>query len=144
MVHFAALAADALLVRETARVYVPPSPSPAPGPVPFRDADAVQALEELEEKIVVLAAHLHAGDHRLLILVADFDRLRGWEMGGHRSCAHWLAFRTGFDLGACRERVRVMQMIMVRRLGRGGPTEAVVVVVAAVSLRPGRWQSMQR
>jgi hypothetical protein len=112
MVHFAALAADALLVRETARVYVPPSPSPAPGPVPFRDADAVQALEELEEKIVVLAAHLHAGDHRLLILVADFDRLRGWEMGGHRSCAHWLAFRTGFDLGACRERVRVARALV--------------------------------
>ncbi len=82
---------------ETAPVYDvddAPESSSAPGPVPdpFTDADA---LDELEEEIVILAAHLHAGEHRMLVLVAEYDRRRGWELGGHRTCAHWLAFRTG-------------------------------------------------
>ena len=84
-------------VRETASVYA-------------AGADIVR-IEALEEEIVFLAAHLHAGDHRFLTLVAEYDRLRGWELGGHRSCAHWLAFRTGFDLGACRERVRAARAL---------------------------------
>ncbi len=115
MVQFASLCADALLVRETARVYaaVPaPAQESAPGPVPFVDPDSVEKLEEIEEEIVLLAAHLHAGEHRFLTLVAEYDRLRGWELGGHRSCAHWLAFRTGFDLGACRERVRAARALV--------------------------------
>ena len=70
---------------------------------PFTDVDA---LETLEEEVVTLAAHLHAGTYRLLTLIAEFDRRRGWELGGHRSCAHWLSFRTGIDLGAAREKVR--------------------------------------
>jgi len=75
---------------------------------PFADADA---LEELEEEIVILAAHIHAATHWLLVLVADFDRRRGWELGGHRTCAHWLAFRTGIDLGAAREKVRAARAL---------------------------------
>jgi hypothetical protein len=68
-------------------------------------------LEELAEKIVVLAAHLDAGTHQLLTLVADFDRRRGWELGGHRSCAHWLSFRIRINLGAARERVRAARAL---------------------------------
>ena len=45
-------------------------------PDPVADVDA---LEELEEEIVLLAAHLHAAEHRFLTLVAEFDRRRGWE-----------------------------------------------------------------
>ena len=60
---------------------------------------------------MVLAAHLNAGEHRLLVLVAEFDRRRGWELGGHRTCAHWLAFRTGIDLGAARQRVRAARAL---------------------------------
>ncbi len=108
MVQFAPLVADTARVREAAEVYVPSS-SPVPAPDPFEDVDA---LEELEEEIVILAAHLHAGDHRLLTRVAEFDRRRGWELGGHRTCAHWLAFRTGIDLGACRERVRAARALV--------------------------------
>jgi hypothetical protein len=77
-------------------------------PDPFDDADA---LEELEEEIVVLAAHSHAAAHRVLTLVAEFDRRRGWELGGHRSCANWLAFRTGINLGAAREKVRAARAL---------------------------------
>ena len=81
---------------------------PAPVPDPFTDADA---LEALEEEITVLAAHIHAATHRLLTLIADFDRRRGWELGGHRSAAHWLSFRTGVDLGTAREKVRTARAL---------------------------------
>ncbi len=70
-----------------------------------------QETEELGEAIVTLSAHLHAGDHRLLLLVAEFERRGGWKGGGHRSCAHWLAFRTGISLGAARERVRAARAL---------------------------------
>jgi hypothetical protein len=92
-------------VCETAKVY----PSPASGPNPFEEADA---LEALEEEIAILAAHIHAATHRLLVLVAEFDRRRGWELGGHRSCAHWLSFRTGIDLGAAREKARTARALV--------------------------------
>jgi hypothetical protein len=77
-------------------------------PDPFTDADS---LEELEEEVVTLAAHIHSATHRLLTLIAEFDRRRGWELGGHRSCAHWLSFRTGIDLGAAREKVRAARVL---------------------------------
>jgi hypothetical protein len=38
-----------------------------------------------------VSAYIHAAEHRFLTLIAEYDRLRGWELGGHRSCAHWLA-----------------------------------------------------
>ncbi|MCL7966222.1 MAG: hypothetical protein M8857_03885, partial [marine benthic group bacterium] len=86
-----AFSALALRVRERPAGYGPESDS---GPIPHVDPRAeVDALEELEEEIAVLAAHIHAATHRLLVLVAEYDRRRGWELGGHRSCAHWLAFR---------------------------------------------------
>jgi hypothetical protein len=95
VIGYATLPACTFHVRETARVEVQP----------------LQSLDDLEEEIVILAAHIHAAEHRMLTLVAEFDRRRGWELGGHRSCAHWLAFRTGYDLGACRERVRAARAL---------------------------------
>jgi hypothetical protein len=80
-----------------------------PAPDPFDDS---RPLEELEEEITSLAAHIHAATHRLLTLIAAFDRRRGWEAGGHRSCAHWLSFRTGIDLGASREKVRAARALV--------------------------------
>jgi len=97
---------------------VTPIPDPAtaapfddavtPIPDPFDDADA---LEALEDQIATLAAHIHAATHRLLTLIAEFDRRRGWELGGHRSCAYWLSSRTGIDLGAAREKVRAARAL---------------------------------
>ena len=92
------------VVRETEKDYLPDSATD-----PFADADA---LEELEAEIAVLAAHIHAAEHRFLVLVAEFDRRRGWELGGHRTCAHWLAFRTGLDLGTAREKVRAARALV--------------------------------
>lgn len=39
------------------------------------------------------------------------DRLGGWKSDGHRTCAHWLAWRTGIDLGAAREKVRAARAL---------------------------------
>ncbi len=105
MVCFAPHVAVTFRICETETVYA----SASPVPDPFDDCDA---LEELEEEIVILAAHIHASDHRLLALVAEFDRRRGWELGGHRSCAHWLAYSTGIDLGTAREKVRAARALV--------------------------------
>jgi hypothetical protein len=75
---------------------------------PFDDADA---LSELEDRILVLSAHIEASEQRRLELIAEFDRRRGWELGGHRSAAHWLAARAGLDLGTAREKVRVARAL---------------------------------
>jgi hypothetical protein len=80
----------------------------APVPDPFEDAEA---LEELEHRITTLAAHIHAAEHRFLTLLAEFDRRRGWELGGHRSCVEWLSFRTGYDLRTARDRVRAARAL---------------------------------
>jgi hypothetical protein len=74
-----------------------------PVPDPFEDA---QSIEDLEHKLATMFADIHAGTYRALLLLAEFHRRRGWELGGHRSTAHWLHFRTGIGLGACREKVR--------------------------------------
>jgi len=100
---------SALLVRETTPEYGAGEAPSSPVPDPFDDAEA---LEELEEEITTLAAHIHAATHRLLVLIADFDRREGWKLGGHRSCAHWLHVRTGMDLGAAREKVRTARVLV--------------------------------
>ena len=78
-------------------------------PDPFSNLDPIV---ELEDQIRALSAHIHSATHRLLVLIAEFDRRRGWEMGGHRCCADWLSFRTGIDRGAARERVRAARALV--------------------------------
>ncbi len=77
---------------------------------PAQEADP-DDLETLGDEIATLAAHIHAATCRFLRLIARFDRLGGWEASGHRSCAHWLHFRTGLDLGTAREHVRVARAL---------------------------------
>ena len=67
--------------------------------------------EELADEIVRRAAHMHAYKRDYLKLVAEFDRRRGWEPSGHRSCADWLAFHTGCDGNTAREHVRVARAL---------------------------------
>jgi len=68
-------------------------------------------LDQLGETIAELSAHIQAATYRLLVLIREFDARGGWDGGlgehGFRSCAHWLNWRTGLDLGAAREKVRV-------------------------------------
>ena len=43
-------------------------------------------------------------------MIREFDEKSGWNTG-FRSCAHWLNWRTGLDLGAAREKVRVAKAL---------------------------------
>lgn len=87
-----------------------PTGSMAPGSEPMSDAEADE-LEDLADQITTLAAHIHAANHQLLTLIAEFDQRRGWEVGGFPSCAHWLAFHTGMDMGTAREKVRTARAL---------------------------------
>jgi hypothetical protein len=64
-------------------------------------------LEQLEDQITELAAHIHAATYRLLELIREYDLSEGWFGPGLNSCAHWLNWKCGISLGAAREKVRV-------------------------------------
>jgi len=83
--------------------------TPAREPDGSPDPDEVEALGD---RIATLAAHIHAAEGEMLPLIARYERLGGWERAGHKSCAHWLSFRTGYCLGAARERVRVARALV--------------------------------
>ncbi|HXY43589.1 MAG TPA: DUF222 domain-containing protein [Acidimicrobiales bacterium] len=61
----------------------------------------------LRSELCSQAAHVSAGECRLVLLVGEFDRRGTWAAEGCRSCAHWLNWRVGTSLGAAREQVRV-------------------------------------
>src|SRR5271163_3293839 len=67
----------------------------------------VLTLHELAAQITELAGHLNAANYRWLSLIAEFDRRYGWSDGATQSCAHWLNWQCGLDMGAAREKVRV-------------------------------------
>ncbi len=64
-------------------------------------------LQTLEDRITELAAHIHAATYRFLVLIREFDRRAGWSGPGLNSCAHWLSWKCGINVGAAREKVRV-------------------------------------
>jgi Domain of unknown function (DUF222)/HNH endonuclease len=64
-------------------------------------------IEHLENQITELAAHIHAATFRLLELVREYDECEGWGGKGLISCAHWLNWKCGIDIGTAREKVRV-------------------------------------
>ena len=68
---------------------------------------AAQYLPALADQITELAAHLDAGSYQLLKLIYEFDQQGGWQGVGIHSCAHWLNWKCGINLGAAREKVRV-------------------------------------
>jgi hypothetical protein len=80
--------------------------TPAPPPL----GPGLTELESLGERIAELAAQISAATWELLALIRDFDSRDGWN-SGFRSCAHWLNWRTGIDLGAAREKVRVARAL---------------------------------
>jgi hypothetical protein len=66
---------------------------------------------ELAREITTLAGHLNAANARFLALISELDRRRGWAEFGMKSCAHWLNWQCGIDLGAAREKVRVARAV---------------------------------
>jgi 5-methylcytosine-specific restriction endonuclease McrA len=80
-------------------------------------------LDRLGDEIAELSAHLDAATARLLDLIREFDAREGWG-NGFSSCAAWLSWRVGLDLGAARERVRVARALgtlprLAQALARG-------------------------
>jgi hypothetical protein len=72
-----------------------------------RGNQSTLSVPQLRAQITELAGHLNAGNHRFLMLIAEFDRRNGWSDGATQSCAHWLNWQCGLDMGAAREKVRV-------------------------------------
>jgi hypothetical protein len=68
-------------------------------------------LEQLGERIAEQAAHLDAAMHRMLADLRAFDARGGWHVQGAASCAHWLAWRVGWDLVTARDHVRVARKL---------------------------------
>jgi len=60
----------------------------------------------LETQITELSAHIHAATCRLLELIREYDNSKGWAGPGLNSCAHWLNWKCGINLGAARESPR--------------------------------------
>jgi hypothetical protein len=70
-------------------------------------------------------------------LIRDFDTQGGWNTG-FRSCAEWLSWRVGLDLGAAREKVRVARALgglprLARGLARGELSYAKVRALTRIA-----------
>ena len=75
----------------------------SPSPHPFQGL----SNRDLAASITELMGHLNAANRRWLAMIAEFDRRKGWSDSMTQSCAHWLNWQCGVDLGAAREKVRV-------------------------------------
>jgi 5-methylcytosine-specific restriction endonuclease McrA len=114
---------DTALEVSTAHMLPPLGPSPE--------------LERLGDEIAELSAHLDAAAARLLDLIREFDAQGGWN-AGFRSCGEWLSWRTGLDLGAAREKVRVARALgnlprLAQALARGELSYAKVRALTRVA-----------
>jgi 5-methylcytosine-specific restriction endonuclease McrA len=94
-------------------------------------------VDRLGDEIAELSAHLEAATARLLDLIREFDTREGWN-SGFRSCAAWLSWRVGLDLGAARERVRVARALgtlplLARALASGELSYAKVRALTRVA-----------
>ena len=111
---------------------MPIASQPVPVPShPFAD------LDRLGDEIAELSAHLDAATARLLALIREFDARGGWN-SGFSSCAAWLGWRVGLDLGAARERVRVARALgtlprLAEALARGELSYAKVRALTRVA-----------
>ena len=100
-------------------------------PHPFAD------LDRLGDEIAELSAHLDAATARLLALIREFDARGGWN-SGFSSCAAWLGWRVGLDLGAARERVRIARALgtlprLAEALARGELSYAKVRALTRIA-----------
>jgi hypothetical protein len=68
--------------------------------------------DQLADKITTLAGQINAATYRFLKMIAEFDRRKAWEGAGIRSCAYWLAWKSGLDITVAREKVRVAKALV--------------------------------
>jgi Domain of unknown function (DUF222)/HNH endonuclease len=98
------------------------------------------SIDQLGDQIAELSAQLDAATACLLDLIREFDAREGWNTG-FRSCAAWLSWRVGLDLGAARERVRTARALgtlprLAQALARGELSYAKVRALTRVATRP--------
>ncbi len=96
-----------------------------------------RSLDRLGDEIAELSAHIEAATAHLLDMILEFDARGGWNTG-FRSCAAWLSWRVGLDLGAARERVRVARVLatlpsLAQALARGELSYAKVRALTRVA-----------
>jgi 5-methylcytosine-specific restriction endonuclease McrA len=106
-------------------------------PTVFPTPHPAAELDRLGDEIAELSAHLDAATARLLELIRAFDARGGWNTG-FSSCAAWLSWRVGLDLGAARERVRVARALgtlplLAEALARGELSYAKVRALTRVA-----------
>ena len=65
----------------------------------------------LGEAVAETAALIDAATHRFLTQLREFDAAEGWARAEAVTCAHWLSWRVGMNLGAAREKVRVARRL---------------------------------
>jgi len=73
--------------------------------------DPQPPLQQLEDEITTLCAHLGAAEHRLLVAIGEFDARKGWVGLGIASCAHWLGWKCGIALPTAHDKVRVARAL---------------------------------
>jgi len=71
----------------------------------------MRPIAELAAEICTLTGHINTANYRWLMLIAEFDRRKGWSDGATQSCAHWLNWKCGVGMGAAREKVRVARAL---------------------------------
>lgn len=69
------------------------------------------SVQQLQDEVATLAAHIYAGSCRWLELVGELDRRGSWAESGCGSCAEWLAWRCALLPRAAREHVRVARCL---------------------------------
>lgn len=81
--------------------------SPPTDHAPLRAGAVVKTrADEVESQLCELAALINAANAELMALLAELDRLGGWQGTGIRSIGHWAAIHLGIDARtACRQTV---------------------------------------
>ena len=88
----------------------PPSRAPFGASIPASAIRRDNDIAQLGDSIAELSARIQAATYELLVLIRQFEESGGWN-NGFLSVAHWLNWRTGLDLGAAREKVRVARAL---------------------------------
>ncbi|MFN7969450.1 MAG: DUF222 domain-containing protein [Acidimicrobiales bacterium] len=118
----------------------PAAAGAAAGAVAGVDGDWESRLRELDDRIGVLSAQIHALDAELVGVLAEYDAVGGWQGRGWRSFAHYLSVRTNFAPRDAERLVsiaaRVDEMPSLIAAARGGQVSMGVLASAARVVTP--------
>ncbi len=64
--------------------------------------EQLRVRRELDDRIGVLAAQIHALEAELVTTLSQHDTAQGWQSGGYRTHGQWISVRTKFTIGDSR------------------------------------------